>query len=74
MQINLASIPVNPGVYLFKDEQGIILYVGKAKHLRKRVSSYFRGHSRHSPKTQAMLSHAFSLDTLSTNTEKELCC
>ena len=71
MQINLASIPVTPGVYLFKDEQGIILYVGKAKHLRKRVSSYFRGHSRHSPKTQAMLSHAFSLDTLSTNTEKE---
>ena len=71
MQIDLASIPVNPGIYLFKNEQGIILYVGKAKHLRKRVTSYFRGHSRHSPKTQAMLSHAFSLDTLSTNTEKE---
>lgn len=71
MQLDLSSIPATPGVYLFKDKQGHILYVGKAKHLRKRVSSYFRGQSRHSPKTTAMLALAESLDTLSTNTEKE---
>ena len=71
MQIELSSIPTTPGIYLFKDKQGRILYVGKAKHLRKRVASYFRGQSRHSPKTTAMLANAESLDTLSTNTEKE---
>lgn len=71
MQIELSHIPTTPGIYLFKDKQGRILYVGKAKHLRKRVASYFRGQSRHSPKTTAMLANAESLDTLSTNTEKE---
>ncbi|MBQ4132691.1 MAG: UvrB/UvrC motif-containing protein, partial [Desulfovibrionaceae bacterium] len=71
MYIDLSTIPVTPGVYMFKDAQGRIVYVGKAKHLRRRVSSYFRGQHRHSPKTAAMLAVAESLDTLSTNTEKE---
>ena len=71
MQIELSSIPLTPGVYLFKDRQGRIIYVGKAKQLRKRVASYFSGQHRHSPKTAAMLSVAEGLDTLSTNTEKE---
>jgi excinuclease ABC subunit C len=38
----LKSLPNKPGVYLFKDKSGVILYVGKAKSLRKRVSSYFK--------------------------------
>ena len=36
-----SDIPTNPGVYLYKDEAGEILYIGKAKNLRSRVKSYF---------------------------------
>lgn len=36
-----SDMPTNPGVYLFEDEQGEILYIGKAKSLRARVKSYF---------------------------------
>lgn len=64
-----ASIPTTPGVYLYKDSTGRILYVGKARHLRRRVLSYFRADV--SRKTTAMLAHAVSLETLSTGTEKE---
>ncbi|MBO4334525.1 MAG: excinuclease ABC subunit UvrC [Desulfovibrio sp.] len=64
-----ASIPNAPGVYLYKNEQGKILYVGKARILRRRVLSYFR--SDLSPKTRAMLSHAASVEFLTTTTEKE---
>ena len=39
--IDLSGIPENPGTYLFKDETGRILYIGKAKNLKKRVISYF---------------------------------
>lgn len=66
-----ASIPVTPGVYLYKDNQGRIIYVGKAKNLRKRVLSYFREGLGLSAKTKAMLSHARSVETLVTVTEKE---
>lgn len=66
-----ASIPTTPGVYLYKDATGRIIYVGKARNLRKRVLSYFRPDDQLTPKTRAMLSHAVSLDTLNTNTEKE---
>ncbi len=64
------TIPTTPGVYLFKNEQGRILYVGKARVLRKRLLSYFREDGLPA-KTRAMLRHAISVETLSTNTEKE---
>ena len=75
----MSSIPDTPGVYLYKDAAGRILYVGKAKHLRRRVASYFREAAEgappqqtpHTPKTLAMLRQAERLDTLSTTTEKE---
>ncbi|MEG6504512.1 excinuclease ABC subunit UvrC [Nitratidesulfovibrio sp. 1201_IL3209] len=72
----ISSIPDTPGVYLFKDAAGRILYVGKAKHLRRRVASYFREAAEgapppQTPKTLAMLRQAERLDTLSTTTEKE---
>ncbi|MDR3045423.1 MAG: excinuclease ABC subunit UvrC [Desulfovibrio sp.] len=72
----MSSIPDTPGVYLYKDAAGRILYVGKAKHLRRRIASYFREAAEgapppQTPKTIAMLRQAERLDTLSTTTEKE---
>jgi len=64
------DIPSCPGVYLYKDASGRVIYVGKARTLRTRVLSYFRPQGL-SPKTLAMLRHAHSLDTLPTATEKE---
>ncbi len=66
-----SSLPATPGVYLYKDAGGRIIYVGKARNLRKRILSYFRPDKQLTPKTVAMLSHAASLETLSTTTEKE---
>lgn len=63
------SIPLTPGVYLYKDASGRILYVGKARVLRRRVLSYFREDV--PAKTAAMLRHATDIDFLSTTTEKE---
>lgn len=63
------SLPLTPGVYIYKDSNQRILYVGKARVLRRRVLSYFRDDV--PAKTAAMLRHACSLETLSTTTEKE---
>lgn len=60
-----------PGVYLMKNAQGRILYVGKAKCLRKRLASYFRPGARLTPKTQALVARVERVDTLLTATEKE---
>lgn len=65
-----ASIPNAPGVYLYRDAAGKILYVGKARILRRRVLSYFRPEGQ-APKTAAMLSRARTVDFITTNTEKE---
>ena len=67
---NPASIPLTPGVYLYKDVRGHVIYVGKARVLRRRVLSYFRPEGLPA-KTRAMLGHAASIDYLSTTTEKE---
>ncbi len=65
-----SSLPLTPGVYLYKNAQGRIIYVGKARVLRKRILSYFREEGL-AAKTKAMMGHAASLETLSTTTEKE---
>ena len=66
----LASLPTKPGVYRMLDRDGGILYVGKARHLRNRVSSYFRGRG-HADKTQAMLAQAASVEVTVTASETE---
>jgi excinuclease ABC subunit C len=65
------TIPLEPGVYLFKDKSGKVLYIGKAKNLNKRLSSYFRKGRDYSYKISLILMNAYSLDHIITGTEKE---
>ncbi len=65
------ALPLTPGVYLMKDSLGNIIYVGKAKQLRKRVQSYFVKNSSHSPKTRVLVSHIRDLEVRHTDTEFE---
>ncbi|MFX1605626.1 MAG: excinuclease ABC subunit UvrC [Promethearchaeota archaeon] len=64
------DLPDTPGVYLWKDEKGKILYIGKAKDLRRRVSSYLRK-SGHYRRIGEMMFHARDLETILTNTDRE---
>ncbi|MBU0497046.1 MAG: excinuclease ABC subunit UvrC [Candidatus Thermoplasmatota archaeon] len=63
-------LPTSPGCYPFKDKQQRIIYIGKAKHLRKRVKNYFAGRPL-DPKTQAMLEQATSIEIIATDSELE---
>jgi excinuclease ABC subunit C len=64
------NLPPVPGVYLFKDARGAVLYIGKAKSLASRVRSYLTGESPH-PRHQELMSRATDLDTIVTDTEVE---
>ncbi|MDP0500367.1 MAG: excinuclease ABC subunit UvrC [Verrucomicrobiota bacterium JB022] len=67
-------LPESPGVYLMKDRFGSVLYVGKAKRLKHRVSSYFQRSRRHQlqqPKVVAMLDLIYDFDYIEVNSESE---
>ncbi len=66
----LKSLTSRPGIYQMIDGDGVVLYVGKAKNLRKRVSSYFRS-SGLAPKTQALVKRIHSVEVAVTETEVE---
>ena len=68
--IDPARLPHAPGCYLFSDEAGTIIYVGKAKDLKKRVASYFTK-TDHDAKTQKLVGRIASLDFVVTSTETE---
>ena len=51
-----STLPLSPGVYLMRDITGTVIYVGKAKKLKNRVSQYFQNTANHSPKTRMMVS------------------
>ncbi|NPV62582.1 MAG: excinuclease ABC subunit C [Methanotrichaceae archaeon] len=68
--LSASTLPHLPGCYLFKDSEGLVLYVGKARDLKKRVSSYLNRQD-HDPKTAAMLESAESVDFIVTNNEVE---
>jgi excinuclease ABC subunit C len=67
----LDNLPRNPGVYQFKNAEGKVIYVGKAKLLRNRVRSYFRRGHDHDPKTRALVSKIADLEVIVTDTEME---
>ena len=56
------SIPTSPGVYRFRDHQGRVVYVGKARSLRSRLNSYFADFATLHPRTQSMVTSASSVD------------
>ena len=64
------NIPLDPGVYLFRDAESNLLYIGKAKHLRSRIRSYFNS-SKKPIKTQHLLSKIKSIDWIIVNNETE---
>jgi excinuclease ABC subunit C len=65
------QLPSSPGVYLMKDSYGSIIYVGKSKKLKSRVSSYFQESSRHSNKVLKLVQQLKDFDIIQTDTEFE---
>lgn len=64
-------LPDEPGIYLFKDAQDDVIYVGKAKSLKKRVKSYFLNRAQHGIRIRIMVSLVRDVDTVLTNKETE---
>ena len=60
----VSHLPESPGVYLWRDEGGVVIYVGKAKRLRSRVRSYVASDHRESAKTRMLMQQARGLDTI----------
>jgi excinuclease ABC subunit C len=69
IRLSINNLPDKPGVYLLKNDEGKIIYVGKAKNLKKRVGQYFLRPQ--SGKVAAMVFKTASFDTIITNSEKE---
>ncbi len=67
----VASLPQSPGVYLYKDAHGTVVYVGKAKNLRARVRSYFSDDRLADAKTSSLLSEARDIEYILVDNEKE---
>ncbi|MEE1064577.1 MAG: excinuclease ABC subunit UvrC, partial [Acutalibacteraceae bacterium] len=65
------ALPKTPGVYLMKNEKGNIIYVGKAKALKNRVSQYFGSQNTHSVKVRRMVENVFDFDYILTDSEFE---
>lgn len=67
----LKKMPLCPGVYIMKDKDGKVIYVGKSKLLKNRVSQYFQSSKNHSQKTVSMVSNIADFDYIITDTESE---
>ena len=67
----LQTLTATPGVYRMYNKAGELLYVGKARSLRNRLSSYFREPDRLLPKTRSLMSHTVSVEITATHTETE---
>lgn len=71
LKLRLKNLPTSPGVYIFKNAKGKIIYIGKAKNLRNRVRTYFQSNSHGDAKTQRLMSKAASFDMMVTESEVE---
>jgi len=71
LQLKLKNLPTSPGVYMFTNAQGKIIYIGKAKNLRNRVRTYFQSARNLDRKTRRMVSRAVDFDLMLTDTEIE---
>ncbi|HWR55937.1 MAG TPA: excinuclease ABC subunit UvrC, partial [Negativicutes bacterium] len=67
----LSHLPDKPGVYLMKDANAQVIYVGKAINLKNRVRSYFQESRNHTPKVRVMVEQIITLETIITGTEME---
>lgn len=67
----VAMLPLSPGCYMFENSRGEVIYVGKAKSLRKRVSSYFLQNKDHTPKVRVMVSRIASLRYIVVDSETD---
>ena len=65
------ALPLSPGVYIMRDNTSAVIYVGKAKKLKNRVSQYFQDTVSHSPKTRMMVSKIAEFDVIVTVSEFE---
>ncbi|MBQ7521307.1 MAG: excinuclease ABC subunit UvrC [Clostridia bacterium] len=65
------SLPLVPGVYIMRNSQNKIIYIGKAKALKNRVSQYFGSHTSHSPKVIRMVENVNDFDYIITDSEFE---
>lgn len=65
------SLPLAPGVYIMRDKSGAVIYVGKAKKLKNRVSQYFQNTAAHTPKTRLMVSKIHQFDVIVAASEFE---
>ena len=71
LQRKLDHLPAEPGVYIYRNVRGKILYVGKARSLRQRVRSYFQESRPHDLKTRHLVAEIADLETIITDTEVE---
>ncbi|MEA3392002.1 MAG: excinuclease ABC subunit UvrC [Candidatus Marinimicrobia bacterium] len=70
IESKLKIVPDKPGIYIYHDQSGTIIYIGKAKSLKNRVRSYFRGKSQ-DPKTQVLVSKIADMEWIITDSEVE---
>lgn len=66
-----AKLTTSPGVYIMKSKSGEIIYIGKAKNLKNRVTSYFREGADHTPKVASMVSNVYDYNFIVTDSEYE---
>ncbi len=71
LEEKLANLPTNPGVYQYRNSNGKIIYIGKAKNLRNRVRSYFQDYRPFDAKTKLMISKIEDLEIIVTDSEAE---